>query len=76
MIELCETLNENGPHPEVSTILRDLIDEIGLVPVDGELRTHPKGSLTEMLAFVLNRKFHDHLLEMPAHRHVAGCTED
>ena len=38
---------------EASTILQGLIEEIRLVPVEGELRIHLKGSLAEMLAFSL-----------------------
>lgn len=46
-------LNEESARAEASAILQDLIEEILLVPVDGELRIHLRGSLAEMLDFSL-----------------------
>ena len=53
---LREALNDEGSRAEASSILQGLIEEIRLVPVDGELRIHLKGSLAEMLAFALEDK--------------------
>jgi site-specific DNA recombinase len=53
---LREALNDEGARAEASAILQSLIEEIRLVPVDGELRIHLKGSLAEMLAFALKDK--------------------
>ena len=46
-----EALNDEGSRAEASSILQGLIEEIRLVPVDGELRIHLKESLAEMLVF-------------------------
>jgi site-specific DNA recombinase len=46
-------LNEESARAEASAILQDLIEEILLVPVDGELRIHLRGSLAEILDFSL-----------------------
>ena len=51
--DLREALNEEVVRAEASAMLRDLIEEIRLVPVDGELRIHLKGSLAEKPAFAL-----------------------
>ena len=56
--DLRDALNEEESRAEASTILQGLIDEIRLVPVDGELRIHLKGSLAEMLAFAMKDKRH------------------
>jgi hypothetical protein len=49
-------LNNEGSRAEAYSILQGLIEEIRLVPVDGELRIHLKRSLAEMLAFALEDK--------------------
>ena len=51
-----EALHDEGSRAEASSILQGFIEEIRLVPVDGELRIHLKGSLAEMVAFALEDK--------------------
>jgi len=53
---LREALNDEGSRAEACPILQGLIKEIRLVPADGELRIHLKGSLAEMLAFAQEDK--------------------
>ena len=54
--QLTDSLNGEDTRQEAGEIIRALIDEIKLVPVDGERRVHLKGELAEMLALSTNKK--------------------
>jgi hypothetical protein len=53
---LCETLNEENGRTSASEALRVLIDQILMVPEDGELKIVLRGDLAAILQFAANKK--------------------
>ena len=54
--QLHAALNAEDSRVEASIILRGLIDEIRLVPEDGDLRIYLVGELSQLLHLALNKK--------------------